>query len=137
MVPELLGLLKDELPSLPPLVRQAIRTNVGYALRVAVETVNPRVVSTIEETISACELRLAERVAQLSPEEREALEVSHNRGARGWDGNMYSCVVEMDHEVHELRKTIATSLVALGQVGRLGMTDRDCTSICTASPTCS
>ena len=39
-------------------------------------------------------------------------------------GNMYSCVLEMDHEVHELRKTMATATVALGQLGHLAMAER-------------
>eukprot|EP01052_Picozoa_sp_SAG31_P017052 SAG31_NODE_1152_length_9642_cov_4.124489_3_plen_257_part_00 len=135
VVPALLRLLQDPPVLLPPIMRQAIRTNAGYALRVAfsgdVQTVDPRAVDTLEAAISACEVQLAQRVAQLSPQEREVLELSHNRGARGWDGNMYSCVLEMDHEVHELRKTIATCLLALGQLGRIGM-DHDCAANCLA-----
>jgi hypothetical protein len=126
VVPALLALLVDDLPPLPPVVQQCIRTNAGYALRVAVETVDQRAVDALETAMSACELQLAKKVAELSPHERETLDLSHNRGPRGWDGNMYSCVVEMDHEVHELRKTVGTALLALGQLGHLGMIDQDC-----------
>ena len=125
VVPPLLGLLVNELPALSPLVQQAVRTNAAYALHVAVETVNPRAVDALETAISASETQLAKRVAELPADEREALQLSHTRGPRGWDGNVYNCVVEIDHEVTELRKTIATSLLALGQLGRLGMTTED------------
>ena len=126
VVPSLLTLLADEHPSLPPVVQQAIRTNAAYALRVAAESVDQHTVDALETALSASELQLAKKVAELLPHEREALELSHKRGPRGWDVNMYSCVVEMDHEVHELRKTMATSLLALGQFGRIAMTELDC-----------
>ena len=105
-MPSLLGLLQEnDLDTLlDPIARQAVRTNAGYALRVAAETATPLAVDALEATLSACEEALARRVEDLPAQAREELEASHNRGARGWDGASNATLAPLIYKMHHFTK---------------------------------
>lgn len=121
-VPPLLGLLAaphklEPSPQLSPLTQQEVRTNAAHALGEAAETATAAVAEALAAAVTRSAALLQGRLDALPTAERQHLTDSHARGARGWDGDMYSVQLEVESDTHELRKTMAAAALAAGLVG--------------------
>eukprot|EP01047_Picozoa_sp_COSAG01_P026575 COSAG01_NODE_1717_length_9398_cov_83.738574_4_plen_516_part_00 len=104
---------------------QATKTNAAWAIGTAASAadcsvgVMSAVVDSLAGTVQECELALQSKVDALASADRNELEaLFNNKVSRGWGGRVYSCTIEITHDVHELRKTMAAAAQSLGLVGR-------------------